>query len=117
MSLIDNLWIKIFAKQVGVDQFGNKYFIGKSSDYLGKKRRFVTYNGIEDASKIPSLWHAWLHYLSNDLPQTNQITYSWQKNHIPNLTGTKHAYDFTKSSKQKSSYARWTPSNNSYKHN
>jgi NADH:ubiquinone oxidoreductase subunit len=29
MSFINKFWIKFFAREIGADQFGNKYFIGK----------------------------------------------------------------------------------------
>lgn len=111
MSFINGLWVKFFCKQVGVDQFGNKYFVGNSKNYLGHNKRYVLYNGINDGSKVPARWHAWLHYLSEKLPsEESQKDYEWQIEHIQNLTGTKAAYDPSKSKHIKlESYSSWRP--------
>lgn len=111
MSFVNSLWVKFFCKQVGSDQFGNKYFIGNSKNYLGHKKRYVLYNGIEDGSKVPAGWHAWLHYLSDELPSENpQKNYEWQIEHVQNLTGTKMAYNPSKSKHIKlESYSSWRP--------
>ena len=110
MSLVNSLWIKFFCKQVGEDQFGNAYFIGKGKNYLGQNKRYVLYKGIDDGSKVPAGWHAWLHYLSTDLPSEAQIAYDWQIDHVQNLTGTKMAHDPSKSKHIKlESYSKWNP--------
>ena len=49
------------------------------------------YSGIVEASKIPPMWHAWLHYMTDEVPQQTRH-YEWQKQHSPNLTGTSTAY-------------------------
>ena len=111
MSFVNRLCVKLFCKQVGEDKFGNKYFIGNAKNYLGHKKRYVIYNGIEDGSKVPAVWHAWLHYLSAELPSgTDQDNYEWQIDHIQNLTGSKMRYDPSKSDNIKlESYSRWKP--------
>ena len=112
MSLVNSLWVKFFCKQVGVDQFGNTYYLGSRKNYLGKAKRYVLYNGIDDGSKIPAIWHSWLHYLSNDLPNKNlQEKYDWQIDHIQNLTGSKMAYDpsLNNTAKKLESYSKWMP--------
>ena len=43
-----------------MDNFGNKYYESKSN------KRWVIYNGETEASKIPSEWYLWMHYLSNN---------------------------------------------------
>lgn len=116
-NLGTKIFIKLFCQQVGKDEFGNCYFQTKKSDSTGKHKRLVIYNGIEDASKIPSLWHSWLHYTVDEVPQ-NQVHYFWEKPHVPNLTGTDLAYFPDGSSKtyivnKKSSgyYQAWKPTN------
>ncbi len=76
------------GKHVGTDQFGNRYFVAKNGD----DRRWVLYNGITEASKVPPDWNAWLHHTAEALPSGNPKTYAWEKDHLPNLTGTVHAY-------------------------
>lgn len=83
------LYSFFFGKYVGSDEFDNRYYIAKKNSYNGKKKRWVIYNGICEATKVPPAWHLWLHYTSDIVPQTK---YSWQKPHLPNLTGTKNAY-------------------------
>ncbi|HJK87110.1 MAG TPA: NADH-ubiquinone oxidoreductase subunit NDUFA12 family protein [Candidatus Megaira endosymbiont of Nemacystus decipiens] len=107
MSKINKLWIKLFYKQVGRDNFGNLYYVNKNS--LGKEKRYVYYDGIDEGSKVPPMWHAWLHYLTDDIPvNTEEQKYSWQQGYIPNLSGTKHAYK-SKKSDDSNSYNPWTP--------
>jgi NADH:ubiquinone oxidoreductase subunit len=73
---------------VGEDELGNRYWQERAGP-----RRWVTYNGPAEASKIPPGWHAWMHNRSA-LPPTEQsyTPHSWQRAHLPNLTGTAAAY-------------------------
>ena len=52
-----------------------------------KRKRWVIYNGIVEASKVPAEWHAWLHYTA-EAPLSTANEFEWQKEHLPNLTGT-----------------------------
>ena len=90
MDLISKIAIKISCAQVSSDEFGNQYFEAKKAKNNHKKR-CVIYNGIAEPSKVPPEWHGWLHYTNNDIPNNNR-RYSWQKIHLPNLTGTKFAH-------------------------
>ena len=55
------------------------------------------------------MWHAWLHYLNNEIPE-GQASHSWQQEHVPNLTGTKHAYNPDKDiNKKLKTYSTWIP--------
>ncbi|MGC0371778.1 MAG: hypothetical protein DGJ47_000478 [Rickettsiaceae bacterium] len=108
MSFINKLWIKLFYQKEGADQFGNVYYTSSDKNYLGKEKRFVYYNGIDESSKVPPMWHAWLHYLSDELPNDEPLEHSWQKEHTPNLTGTKYAY-LPKENSHDSHYSSWLP--------
>ncbi len=117
MDLISKIAIKISCNLVGTDEFGNQYFEAKKARY-GQKKRSVIYKGIAEPSKVPAQWHGWLHYTFNDIPKNIQ-KHSWQKIHLPNLTGTKFAYfpqgskpAGGKRSKVSSDYQPWQPSNN-----
>lgn len=82
------LWLWRFGKFVGTDEFGNKYYRDVKSD-----RRYVTYNGPADASMIPPGWHGWMHFRTDVAPsETNYVARTWEKPHVPNLTGTSGAY-------------------------
>ncbi len=74
------------GKFVGSDEYGNKYY----SNF--KKKRWVIYKNSVEASKIPSEWYLWIHFLTQDKPSDNPSKFSWQKGHEENLTGTKKAY-------------------------
>ena len=72
----------------------------------------MVYQGIPEPSKVPAEWHGWLHYTNNIVPlNINTHKYSWQKIHLPNLTGTKNSYSPRKSLEKKTSsqYQAWNP--------
>lgn len=78
---------------VGKDEFGNRYYQERRKPKSGRAKRWVMYKGMPEASKVPALWHGWLHYTTDVLPtQMPMPTYAWQKEHVPNLTGTAGAY-------------------------
>lgn len=82
------------GKLVGKDQFGNRYYTEKKPAKAGvRRKRWVMYEGMAEASKVPPLWHGWLHYMIDTLPDDMDVPhYEWQKEHQPNLTGTAFAY-------------------------
>ncbi len=74
---------------VGEDAQGNKYY--RSND--GADRRWVTYNGLVEASRIPPEWHGWMHHTVDTLPSEEDYEpHEWELPHKPNLTGTPYAY-------------------------
>lgn len=81
---------------VGEDELGNKYYEDKTTKHSydpGRKRRYVVYNGYAEASKVTPDWHGWLHYTFDEPPTTAPLKrQAWEKDHIPNLTGTVHAW-------------------------
>ena len=83
----------IHGKLVGTDEFGNRYYKNKGGSLYGRERRWVLYKGRKEASKVPPEWHSWLHHTSVE-PLTESATQArpWQKEHVPNLTGTAGAY-------------------------
>ena len=84
-------WLR--GEFVGEDEFGNRYFQQKGVPDGRWRRRWVLYKGIPEASKVPPGWNAWLHRTLEDPPSVAPLTArSWEKPHLPNLTGTKAAY-------------------------
>lgn len=85
---------------VGTDQFGNRYYRErnfrvreKGAGKFSRERRWVVYNGVPEATKVPPGWHGWLHHTVKEPPLADaQTRYAWQKPHLPNLTGTPHAW-------------------------
>ena len=82
------------GKSVGQDQFGNKYYRAKPRPGYKRERRWVMYNGIPEASKVPPEWHGWLHYQTDSIPDESGESFrrDWQKPYQQNMTGTKEAY-------------------------
>ena len=79
--------------RVGEDDQGNTYYEERRPSLDGRKRRYVIYEGLAEASRLPPEWHAWMHHIT-DLPPTEAPLprQSWEKPHRPNLTGTLMAY-------------------------
>jgi NADH:ubiquinone oxidoreductase subunit len=93
MSFIDKFLAKIWAKKIGKDDFGNEYYVSCFKNHLGRNKRLVIYNGLDLSSKVPPMWHAWLHYMTDEVPLGNKKKFEWERDFEPNLTGTKYAYE------------------------
>jgi NADH:ubiquinone oxidoreductase subunit len=80
---------------VGEDEFGNRYFEAKTNkeSYDGRKRRWVIYRGYAEATKVSPDWHGWLHHTFDQPPTIEPLhRRSWEKDYLPNLTGTLEAW-------------------------
>ena len=105
------LFTKRKGVQVGEDDQGNVYYQEKDG-----KRRWVIYkNGPIEASRVPPEWHGWLHYTVDVSPvdQAPEVK-SWEKDHVPNMTGTMAAYmpegaKGGQRTKTASDYEAWRP--------
>jgi len=76
------------GKRVGEDEFGNTFYTCKDG-----KKRWVIYEGEAEASKVSAEWHGWLHKTFDELPSDKPLARkSWEKPHLPNLTGTGQEY-------------------------
>ena len=76
-----------FGKLVGEDELGNKYYQNK------KGKRWVIYNGEVEASKIPNDWYSWMHHTNNKIQNDHDLKkYDWQKDHLPNQSGSSNSY-------------------------
>ncbi|MBI1365390.1 MAG: NADH:ubiquinone oxidoreductase subunit NDUFA12 [Alphaproteobacteria bacterium] len=84
------------ARLVGTDEQGNRYFeekTGSAPDGGGRKRRWVVYHGVAEASRVPPDWHGWLHHTFEEPPTVKPLTRrAFEKDHMPNMTGTPLAY-------------------------
>lgn len=75
------------GSKVGTDQLGNVYYESKDG------RRWVIYNGSNDASRIPPDWYSWMHRLIDGPPdEALPPPPPFLKDPTPNLTGTPRAY-------------------------
>ena len=76
------------GERVGADALGNAYFRAKKGD-----KRWVIYQGANDASRIPPEWYSWLHHQIDGLPdEVLPPIRKFEKPATPNLTGTAEAY-------------------------
>jgi NADH:ubiquinone oxidoreductase subunit len=91
------------GEHMGTDAQGNRYFRAKKLRAAGQpgggtERRWVLYNGANDASRVPAEWHGWLHNSYADengggVPESNlPPPRIWEVDYTPNATGTAAAY-------------------------
>ena len=92
-----------YGKYVGKDKKGNKYYQSNSG------KRWVIYNGEIEASKIPNEWYSWIHRINNRIENSKGLKkYNWQKEHLPNQTGTENSYNPKKNKNAlKKKYNSW----------
>jgi NADH:ubiquinone oxidoreductase subunit len=84
-------WFK--GELVGRDGYGNRYYREKGVADGRWRRRWVVYKGRPEASKVPPDWHGWLHRTVAEPPSVAPMPEQpWEKEHLPNLTGTRARY-------------------------
>ena len=82
------IYTKRQGRFVGEDLFGNTYYQTRDA-----KRRWVLYKGLAEPSLVPPEWHGWLHHTVDEPPTVAPPKVkAWEKEHLPNLTGTPFAY-------------------------
>jgi NADH:ubiquinone oxidoreductase subunit len=82
------LFTRFNGVRVGSDVYGNVYFQAKKGN-----RRWVIYNGPNDASRIPPEWYGWIHHQIDGLPdEALPPPPKFLKPPMPNMTGTPAAY-------------------------
>jgi NADH:ubiquinone oxidoreductase subunit len=112
-----SIWSARNGEHVGTDTQGNKYYRSKKKSGDGRERRWVIYNGPNDASRVPSEWFGWLHCQYDDLPESHLPPPKiWEADYTPNTTGTPDAYRPAgalekggKRAKATGDYEAWTP--------
>jgi NADH:ubiquinone oxidoreductase subunit len=89
-----SLFSAMNGEQVGTDAQGNAYFRSKTKKTTdGRERRWVIYDGANDASRVPAEWHGWLHHSYDELPESHLAPPKiWEVDYTPNATGTVAAY-------------------------
>ncbi|MBY0422448.1 MAG: NADH:ubiquinone oxidoreductase subunit NDUFA12 [Parvularculaceae bacterium] len=82
------------ARLIGSDEQGNRYFEERQpSASDGRLRRWVVYHGVAEASRVPPDWHGWLHHTFDEPPTSSPLKRrAFEKDHLPNMTGTPLAY-------------------------
>jgi len=81
-----------FGRLIGSDEFGNEYF--ENRNYPQLRSRWVEYHNPSDfdASQVPSYWHHWLHYISDEAPVDSMKLPKYYSSHSRNQSGTSNAY-------------------------
>lgn len=104
------LWTSRHGEKVGEDEQGNVFYRNKDDT-----RRWVIYNGENEASRVAPAWHGWLHHTWDEPPtEANLKQKPWEKPHQKNLTGTMAAYAPAGSIRRaapadRSDYEAWSP--------
>ncbi len=79
--------------KIGEDEYGNTYYEARKAVPGYPKRRWVIYNGVAEASRVPVDWHGWLHHTFDVPPSEKPLARQpWEKDHMPNMSGTPLAY-------------------------
>lgn len=79
------------GQEVGRDAQGNIYYASKPGK--GPEQRWVIYNGVPEATRVPPEWHGWLHKTVDTTPDEAPMKPRiWEKPWQPNATGTAHAH-------------------------
>ena len=93
MDIVTRIHIRFKTRLVGSDQFGNRYYEERKARPGKPPRRYVRYNGMVEASKVPADWHGWLHHTEDSPPPAGGYArHDWQLDHQPNTTGTTLAH-------------------------
>ncbi len=88
-----SVFTSLKGEQVGTDAAGNRYYRSKKVKDGERERRWVIYDGANDASKVPAEWHGWLHGLGEDVPESFlPAPRIWETDYTPNATGSTGAY-------------------------
>lgn len=115
MSFLLRLTSPLKGHKIGTDRFGNTYYEARRAYRDGRPKRWVLYAGRSEPTTVPPEWWGWLHH-TTAAPLPEQKRYPWQKEHLPNLTGTAHAYrpkghDYAGGQRRATTgdYEAWTP--------
>jgi NADH:ubiquinone oxidoreductase subunit len=80
---------KRHGREVGRDEAGNTYFQHKDDP----RRRWVIYDGSNDASRTTPQWTSWLRGQIDDVPEKAMPPRrAFEKQAVPNLSGTDDTY-------------------------
>lgn len=84
-------WLK--GELVGQDEYGNRYYRERRVDDWRKQKRWVVFAREAEPTRVPPGWVGWLHKRIKDSPSEKPLPAPrWEKDPLPNLTGTEQAY-------------------------
>jgi len=82
------LFTSRYGEKVGEDDHGNVYY--RNGD---DSKRWVIYADDVEASNVSGEWYGWMHHTFEHPPTEEPLqVWPWQKDRLPNLTGTDLAY-------------------------
>jgi NADH:ubiquinone oxidoreductase subunit len=88
-SLGTRLFTRRHGQEVGRDASGNIYYQHRKDP----RRRWVIYEGSNDASRTPPQWQSWLRGQIDDVPdKALPPPRKYEKPAVPNLSGTGETY-------------------------
>jgi NADH:ubiquinone oxidoreductase subunit len=83
---------RLNGELVGEDDLGNRYYRARAKS-AERERRWVIYNGANDAARVSPDWHGWLHGTFDGEPESYlPPVRGWEKERPGNATGTVDAY-------------------------
>lgn len=78
---------------VGEDEHGNRYYRERGVADWRRQKRWVLFAREADPTRVPPGWVGWLHKRIQDPPSEKPLPAPrWEKERLPNLTGTEQAY-------------------------
>ena len=80
-TLGTKLFTFLRGKKVGIDNENNKFYVHKKNS----QKRWIIYNGLMDASRIPAEWHDWIHHRTDEIPNESDKKLNWYKIHKENV--------------------------------
>jgi NADH:ubiquinone oxidoreductase subunit len=92
-SFVTMLSTWLGARLVGEDQFGNLYYCKPRGGDWRHERRWVVFAHQIEPTEVPPGWYGWLHKrLQHPPSETSLPAQKWEKERVPNLTGTPGAF-------------------------
>ncbi len=81
----------LYGKKIGQDKSGNKFYVHKNNKI---KKKWVLYNKIVDPTSLMVTWQLWLTNKKHEIPDalSSSRDYVWQKERMPNHSGTIDSY-------------------------
>lgn len=93
-SFFTVLKTRMHGQLVGEDQYGNRYY--RRTTGRGRWRdeeRWVVFSRQSEPTEVPPGWVGWLHKRFELPPSERPLPApSWEKERLPIMTGTDHAY-------------------------
>lgn len=97
-DLKNNSFVTVFStwlrgELVGEDEYGNRYYRERRVDDWRRQKRWVVFAREAEPTRVPPGWVGWLHKRIKDPPSEQPLPAPrWEKDPLPNLTGTENAY-------------------------